>query len=304
MRLLQVQSTKEVLNSSNPCSPEQLETATTFGSHVINRSPDNHVTITRETSDSIPSTLYVLNYSPTHSSGTSSVIGSHRNTEVTPGQCLTETIKRSSTSSSNVVPITISDSDDDDDDIEILPLAQRIGLKPIHQNSQTLSTTTNVIGIKEDTCDSKTTHNKRRKRDCPSKILSLSPSRMSSVPSSSSPSLPLPMTHCSSSSPSSNFIETIKYSTSSYSQLSSSSVCTMTSTSTKSLGQSTISLPATISSRSVNVLIIFTTFSNSINDQSEIPTEVPLDLTSPLFSLRPGTCIVYLNVIMFSCIGI
>ena len=256
MRLLQVQSTNEVLNSSSPCSPEQLETATTFGSHVINRSPDNHVTIIRETSDSIPSTLYVLNYSPTQSSGTSSIIGSHRNTEVTPGQCLTETINRSSTSSSNVVPITISDSDDDDDDIEILPLAQRIGLKPIHQNSQTLSTTTNVIGIKEDTCDSKTTHNKRRKRDCPSNILSLSPSRMSSVPSSSPPSLPLPIKHCSSSSLSSNFIETIKYSTSSYSQLSSSSVYTMTSTSTKSLGQSTISLPTTTSSRSVNVLII------------------------------------------------
>ena len=251
MRLLQVQSTEEVLNSSSPCSPEQLETATTFGSHVINRSPDNHVTITRETNDSIPSTLYVLNYSPTQSSGTSSIVGSHRNTEVTAGQCSTETIKRSNTSS-NVVPITISDSDDDDD-IEILPLAQRIGLKPIHQNSQTLSTAPNVIGIKGDACDSKTTHNKRRKIDCPLKISSVSPSIMSSVP----PSLPPLMTHCSTSSPSSNFTETIKHSTCSNSQLSSSSACTRTSTSTKPLKQSAVSIPATTSSRSVNVLIIF-----------------------------------------------
>ena len=255
MRLLQVQSTKEVLTSRSPCSPEQLETTTTFDSHIINRSHDNHVTITRETSGSIPSTLYVLNYSPTQSLDTISIVGSHRHTEATAGQCLTETIKQSSTSSSNVVSITLSDSDDDDD-IEILPLAQRIGLKPICQNSQTLSTATNVIEIDEDTCGSKTTHNKRRKRDCPLKISSISTSRMSSVP----PSLPPPVTHCSSSSTSSNFIETIKHSTSSHSQLSSSSVCTMTSTSNKSLGQSTISQPSTKSSRSVNIYINYIYF--------------------------------------------
>lgn len=258
MRLLQVQSTKEALTSRSPCSPEQLETTTTFDSHIVNRSHDNHVTITRETSNCIPSTLYVLNYSPTQSSDTISIVGSHRHTEATAGQCLTETIKQTSTTSSNVIPIILSDSDDDDgDDIEILPLAQRIGLKPIHQYSQTLSTATNnVIEIDEDTCGSKTTHNKRRKRNCPLKISSISTSRMSPL---SPPSLPPPMTHSSSSSTSSNFIETIKHSTSSHSQLSSSSVCTMTSTSNKSLGQSTISQPSS-TTRSVSICINYIYF--------------------------------------------